>query len=171
MASKMAGNSVVVLAVACLFAITFGCTGKQSTRGRDEENTNALALAQLINQERLNNGISGMTWDVGIAAVEQAHAEWIAAKDPPGAYIYPYVEAGEGGKVFTDRLDDASIPYTTATEYGYADASYTNAALVFPQLPDDVFTNASYTRFGIGYARPPEREPGKHYWVIGLVDE
>jgi len=151
--------------------IAAGCGRRDSNGGGGSTGTEAAAiqLAQLINQERDIQGAPPLTWDATIAAVETAHAQWLADEDPPGPYTLPYREDGQDGKVFTERLDDASVTYSAAQEWGISDAFMTNAGLVFNQLPAWVF-EAHWDRIGIGYVRPPYRESGNHYWVVGLVD-
>ena len=39
-----------------------------------------------------------------------------------------------------------------------------------PVLPDWVF-EAQWDRFGFGYVKPPKRETGYQYWVLGFVDD
>ncbi len=168
MAAGIVRKSALLL-VTVMFLVALGCSGSQSSRGRDEENTNALDLGYAINQERVSRGANELVWDVSIAAVEQAHAAWLASKDPPGPYTYPYQEEGEDGKLFPARLDDSGVSYSEAQEYGWASETLTNYGLVFNLLPEDVF-DPKWDKFGIGFVKPPGRDAGKRYWVIGLVN-
>jgi uncharacterized protein YkwD len=152
--------------------VAVGCGRKDSSGGGGGSGTDAAAiqLAQLINEERQLRGNGPLTWDATIAAVETAHAQWLADQDPPGPYLLPYREDGQDGKVFTERLDDASITYSVAQEWGNSSYDGTNAGIIFNRLPDWVF-ETQWDRIGIGYVRPPKRESGQHYWVVGLVED
>jgi hypothetical protein len=153
--------------------VAVGCGRKDSNGGGGASGTEAAAiqLAQLINQERSLRGVNPLTWDATIATVETAHAQWLADKDPPGPYQWPYYEDEDGTNYFPDRLDTAGYPARTAEqEWGVSSETLTNAGLVFNQLPDWVF-EAQWDYIGIGYVRPPYRESGKQYWVVGLVDQ
>ena len=170
MAANTAGKTALLLAFSVLLVIA-GCAGKQSDRNDDDENTNALDLGFAINQERVNRGVQELVWDVDIAAVEQAHAAWLAAREVPLPYMSNYQEAGEDGKLFPERLTDYGFTaFSEAQEYGYADETLTNYGLVLSLLPDDVY-DAKWDKFGIGFVKPPGRESGKRYWVIGLVND
>lgn len=156
-------TSLLVLTASLMM---LGCSGSQSDRGRGEENIQALTLAELINQNRTNN----MTWDAGIAAVEQAHATWLS-QQPPAAYMYPYYEEGDGGKLFPERLTDAGITdYAEAKEYGFAGETLSTAEQVWALLESTDITDTKWDRFGIGFVSPPYREAGQRYWVIGVVN-
>jgi hypothetical protein len=161
----------VLLFLPCLL-VAVGCAGKKSSGGGSSgTETAAIQLAQLINDEREVRGSPPLTWDATIAAVETAHAQWLADKLSPGKYQYPYYEDEDGTRLFAERLDDAGYPARTAEqEWGIATTTLTNAGLVFGQLPDWVF-EAQWDYIGIGYVKPPKREAGYQYWVVGLVDK
>jgi len=163
-------KGLALFALVSLLLFAAGCGRKDSNGGSSGLATGAVQLAQLINQERQVRGTSPLTWDATIAAVETAHAQWLADQDPPGPYTLPYREDGQDGKVFTARLDDAGVLYDAAQEWGLSTLTATNAGLVFSSLPDWIFTSTNYCCIGIGYVKPPYREAGNHYWVVGLVD-
>jgi uncharacterized protein YkwD len=163
----------LVLFVLLSGVLVVGCGRKDSNGSGGASGTEAAAiqLAQLINEERDLRGVNALSWDATIAAVETAHAQWLADKDPPGPYQWPYYEDEDGVNYFADRLDTAGYPARTAEqEWGVASETLTNAGLVFDQLPEWVF-DAEWDYIGIGYVRPPYRESGKQYWVVGLVNK
>lgn len=162
-------RSVFLLVVLSILLVAVGCS-KKSSGSDNAGDADILLLAQLINDERDSRGVSRLTWDGAIAAVEQAHAQWLADQDPPGKYQLVYREEGVDDKLFPARLDDAGVTYSTAQEWGVSTLTLTNAGLVYNQLPDWVF-EAQWDRFGFGYVKPPKRETGYQYWVLGFVDD
>jgi hypothetical protein len=169
MAAGVSRRSVVLVAAFLALVLAAGCAGKKSSGGGGDDNIGAIQLATLINDYRESQGAARLNWDATIASVEQAHAAWLA-EQPPTAYMYPYYEEGEDDKLFPERLTDAGFTdFSEAKEYGFASVTLTNAGLVYDQLPADVF-DPKWDKFGIGYVRPPYRESGQHYWIIGLTN-
>ncbi len=166
------GKRVALFLLLSGLLVAVGCAGKKSSGGGlSGTEAAAIQLAQLINDEREVRGTGRLTWNATIAAVETAHAQWLADKLSPGKYQYPYYEDEDGTRYFPERLDDAGYPARTAEqEWGISTTTLTNAGLVFSSLPDWVF-EAQWDYIGIGYVKPPKRETGFQYWVVGLVDK
>jgi uncharacterized protein YkwD len=167
MVVNIARKFLLLLVLGAALLVAAGCSNKTSKGGSGSDAV--LQLAELINNERDSRGVGRLTWDGAIAGVEQAHAQWLA-DHAPAPYTWPYHEEGVDDKLFPARLDDAGVTYATAQEWGVSTTTLTNAGLVFAQLPDWVF-DANWDRFGFGYVKPPGRETGNQYWVLGFVED
>jgi len=163
MATGVATKYFLLFVLVTGLLVAFGCADRGGGGGGDGPE---IQLATLINNARSNP----MNYDAAIAAVEQAHAEWLS-QQPPAPFTYPYYEEGEGGKYFADRLNDASITFSECKEYGFDDESLSNANLVWEQLQSTDILDTKWDTFGIGFKAPPGRESGRRYWVIGVINK